>query len=219
MGNHENGHAQLFLQILHQFQNLRLDGHVQGGGGLVGNEDIRFAGQRHGDHHSLTHAAGKLVGILLQALFRFVDAHQRQQLRRPIPGLGAVAAGVQLNGLHQLIAHGVHRVQAGHGVLKDDGDPVAADFPHFAVRQAHQLLALEFDAAAHDAAGMGQYLQNGIRRHAFARSGFSHNAQHLAAVQIEGNAVYGLYFTRGRKEGRSQISDFQQCHNALSSFP
>ena len=36
---HDNGHAQLLLQILQQVQNLRLDGHVQGGGGLVGDQD------------------------------------------------------------------------------------------------------------------------------------------------------------------------------------
>ena len=44
MGDNDDGHTQLFLQILHQFQDLGLDGHVQGGGGFVGDEDIRFTG-------------------------------------------------------------------------------------------------------------------------------------------------------------------------------
>ena len=156
---HENGHAQLFLQILHQFQNLRLDGHVQGGGGLVGNEDIRFAGQRHDDHHPLTHAAGKLVWILLQALFRFVDAHQRKHLNRSRPGLFPVAPGVEHDRLHQLIADGKGRRKARHGILKNDGYAVTANFSYFFLRRADQLPAVQLDRSAHDPAGMREDLQ------------------------------------------------------------
>ena len=57
MGNHDDGHAQFFLQALHQFQNLRLNGHVQRGGRLVGDQNIGLAGQRHGNHDSLAHTA------------------------------------------------------------------------------------------------------------------------------------------------------------------
>ncbi len=49
---------QLARQILHQFEDLRLDGDVERGGRLVGDQQRRFTRNRHGDHHALPHAAG-----------------------------------------------------------------------------------------------------------------------------------------------------------------
>jgi hypothetical protein len=37
---------------------LRLDGDVERGGRLVGDQHFRIAGERHGDHGALAHAAG-----------------------------------------------------------------------------------------------------------------------------------------------------------------
>ena len=54
-----NGPAQ-FREKVHD---LRLHGDIERGGGLVGDEDARVLGERHGDHHALAHAAGELVGI------------------------------------------------------------------------------------------------------------------------------------------------------------
>ena len=36
-----------------QLQDLRLHGDVEGGGGLVRDQDVRAKGERHGDHHAL----------------------------------------------------------------------------------------------------------------------------------------------------------------------
>ena len=46
-----------FLQLAHQLEDLRLDGHVEGGRRLVGDQHLRVAGQRHRDHDALPHAA------------------------------------------------------------------------------------------------------------------------------------------------------------------
>ena len=130
VGDHDDGHAQFLLEGLHQLQNLGLNGHVQSGGGLVGDQNIRLTGQSHGDHNPLAHTAGELEGILLHPLFRLVDVNQPQHFHGPIPGLLLVAAGVQGDGLHQLVADGVGGVQGGHGVLEDNGDLVAPDIFH-----------------------------------------------------------------------------------------
>ena len=61
--------AELLFQVHHQLQDLGLDGHVERGGRLIGNQH-GVAGQRHGDHGALAHAAGELVGIFPGALFR-----------------------------------------------------------------------------------------------------------------------------------------------------
>ncbi len=62
-----------FLQFAHQVEDLRLDGDVQRRGRFIGDQHLRIAGQRHGDHHALPHAAGQLVRIGLRAPLRFGD--------------------------------------------------------------------------------------------------------------------------------------------------
>jgi hypothetical protein len=53
--------AVLPLQLSHQLQHLRLHGDVERRRRLVGDQHLGAAGQRHGDHHPLAHAAGQLV--------------------------------------------------------------------------------------------------------------------------------------------------------------
>ena len=55
-------------QALHELQNLCLDCDVQGGGGLVGDDQLGVTAQCHGDHHPLPHAPAEMVGILTQAI-------------------------------------------------------------------------------------------------------------------------------------------------------
>jgi hypothetical protein len=57
MGDEDDGRAGLFLQLKNELEHLRLDGDIQGGGRLVGDEQLRAASQRHGDHYALAHAA------------------------------------------------------------------------------------------------------------------------------------------------------------------
>ncbi len=54
-------HLHLFLQHADKLQNLRLNGDVERGGRLIGNQQGRFAAERHGDHHALTHPARQLM--------------------------------------------------------------------------------------------------------------------------------------------------------------
>src|SRR5699024_19579 len=63
VGDEHDGGVDLLLELHQKIQDLRLDGHVQGGGGLVGDDEAGVTGQGDGDHHSLAHAAGELVGV------------------------------------------------------------------------------------------------------------------------------------------------------------
>ena len=53
VGDHDHTHAELALQPLDQVEDLRLDGDVEGGGRLIGDEKSGTAGERHGDHGAL----------------------------------------------------------------------------------------------------------------------------------------------------------------------
>ena len=73
-------------QALEQLEDLRLDGDVERGGRLVGEQQSAAGGERHGDHHPLALAARELVRVVVEPAPR---VRQRHQLEQP---LGLVAA-------------------------------------------------------------------------------------------------------------------------------
>ena len=64
----QHGHVHLVLQALQQLEDLRLDGDVERGGRLVGDQQVGLVGERHGDHDALALAARELMRKGLQAL-------------------------------------------------------------------------------------------------------------------------------------------------------
>ena len=55
--------SELLDQLREQVEDLGLHHHVEGGGRLVGDDELRAAGERHRDHHALPLPAGQLVGV------------------------------------------------------------------------------------------------------------------------------------------------------------
>ena len=70
------------IELAQQREDLRLHRHVERRGRLVGDQQFGIAGQRHGDHGALAHAARQLVRILAQAARHVVHAHLLEQLSR-----------------------------------------------------------------------------------------------------------------------------------------
>ena len=68
------------LQLLEQVKDLALDGDIERGRRFVGDQQLRVAGERHGDHDALAHAAGKLVRIGAQRACGRRNAHEVEQL-------------------------------------------------------------------------------------------------------------------------------------------
>src|SRR5215471_18351637 len=61
VGHEDEGHARLALDVLEEVEVLRLDGHVEIGGGLVGDDQSRAAGEGDGADDALAHAAAHLM--------------------------------------------------------------------------------------------------------------------------------------------------------------
>ena len=68
VGDEDDRHLQFLAEAVDEVEDLRLDGDVEGCGGLVGDEEFRLAGQGHGDHDPLAQAAGELVGVGVEPL-------------------------------------------------------------------------------------------------------------------------------------------------------
>ena len=146
VGDEDHAHRQLLLQLADQRQDLRLDGDVERGGGLVGDQQRGPAGQRHRDHHPLAHAARQLVRVAAQHLARFWNAHQVEEAQRLGHGLGLRAALVQHDAFGDLLADGEHRVQAGHRLLEHHRDVGAAQRAHLRAAGLRQVDAFAIAA-------------------------------------------------------------------------
>ena len=113
----------------------------------------------------------------------------RSMARLRAAGLRKIEVGA--DGLDQLIADPVQRIEAGERILKDHADPLAADAAQFFRRQIVDPHARQIDLAAGDAAGRIDQADHRKTGDGFSGAGFADHAQHLALGDVEGNAVDG----------------------------
>ena len=137
----DHGQSRIALQLLDQIDDFRLNGHVEGGGRLVGDEYARLAGEGHGDAHALPHAARELVRILAHALRRIGNSHLGQKLRGALLRVSGRQGEMQTQHFGDLAADGEHRIQRRQGILKHEGDFPAADASHLQPRLAEKIAA------------------------------------------------------------------------------
>ena len=168
MGDEEDRQPGLGLQPLEQAQHLGLDGDVQGRGGLVGDQQLRIAGQGHGNHDPLLHTAGELMGIFPDAPLRVRDADGVEQLQDPGGHRPVVTIGVGRHRLGDLAPHRQNRVEGGLGLLKDHAHAPAPHPAHGALRYFQQRGVVKPDAASGNAARGGQQAHQGQGRHGLA---------------------------------------------------
>src|SRR5260221_14642751 len=87
MGDEYDGGVEVAPQTGDELKNLRLDRHVERGGWLVGDQQLRIARERDSDHDALAHAAAELVGIRAQAAGSVWNADGFHERRCPPTGL------------------------------------------------------------------------------------------------------------------------------------
>ena len=122
MGNQNDRHVLGPLEFSHQFENLRLDGHIQCGSRLIGHQHRRVASEALSDHGSLQHTARKFKGVLFGAFGGLGYFSLIEQFHRSTRGIGVTHATMDHQRLGNLVANGHGRVERGHGILKDHAD-------------------------------------------------------------------------------------------------
>jgi hypothetical protein len=141
VGDQQHAHAAARLEIGQQIEHLGLDGHVEGRGGLVGDQQAGVARQGDGDHHPLLHATRQLEGVFGQAPPGVGNAHRIEQALGFVPGRLAMQAPVTDQHFTDLVADGHHRIEAGGRLLEDHRQVLAADVAHAGFRQILQGFA------------------------------------------------------------------------------
>ena len=208
-------------------QDLRLRRHVDRRGRLIGDQQARLAGQRHGDHRALPQSAGQLPGIRIDALLRPSRCRRRGTARRSARAPAATAddrAIVQHDRLDDLRADRVHRAERRHRFLRDQRDLGAAQVAHHAGRAAGgargrsvcRASAIQ-DLAAGDAAGRIDQLQDRPHRHALAAAAFADDADDLAGEHVEAHAIDRAHRAFVQSERHAQVAHAQQRRSAQLS--
>ena len=211
VGDHHDRHAELALERQKQVEDLRLGRDVERRGGLVGDQELGPAHQRHRDHHALAHAAGQLVRIGVRAIARGGDADHVQHGHRLAPGLAAAERAVLAQRLDQLVADPIDRVERGHRLLKDHAEAVAAHVPHLLVRERREIGAVEPDVARGDARDrLRQKPHDRECGDALAAAGFADQAQNLALAERKAHLLDRLEGAPRRADADLQVLDHQK---------
>ena len=169
MSDQNDRHTQLLLKILHQLQNLSLNGYVQSRRRLICDQNVRLAGKCHGDHNTLTHTAGELKRILLDPAFRLIDAYHLEQLNRTAVCCGSgLVLRVKTKCLTKLPSNRKGRIQRSHGILENDGTLFSAEFVHLLLVVIQDILAVEEDLSLYNLSGRSKNLHDGIGSNGFS---------------------------------------------------
>ena len=217
VGDEQHGHAALALNVLDQFQDLRLGGHVERGGGLVGDQQHGFEHQRHGDHDALALAARKLVRIGGIDAFRIRDADATQHGKRLFPPRRRAERSVRRQHFVDLIPAGHHRIEGGHRLLEDHRHARGTEIPQPRLAREQDLLALE----PHGADGSQrprQQAHHGLRRHRFSGARLADQAHDLAPVHGEAYIAYRMRALPARRQSNGEMRDLERGRHGQIDF-
>src|SRR6185312_8758148 len=210
VGDQHHRHAMVAAELLQERDDLRLDGDVERGGRLVGDDELRIAAQRQRDDDALTHAAREMVRIVVEALCRGRDADFGQELDRPRARLARRHLAVRRDRLDELSPDAVERIEAGQRVLENCADALAADVPQLLRREVVDALAGEDDAPCRDAPGPVDEADDRGAGHGFAGAGFADHAQHFTGADLERYIVDRHQRCPPRREFDAQMLDAKQ---------
>ena len=189
VGHEQQRHAPAALQVPHQRQDLGLGGDVQRRRRLVGDQHVRLQRQGGGDGDALPLPAGELVRVGGGGAGRVGQADLGQQVEHAGLDGGAGQVRVGAERLGYLVADAVQRVERGGGVLEHHRDAGASDAAHVAFRQRQKVRASQGDAPARHGDARRQQAQHGGGQQGLAGAAFADEAQDLAGVHMQGDAV------------------------------
>ena len=195
-------------QLPHEMDHLRFERDVEGGGGLVRDQERRIHRQRHGDRDALAHAAGESVRVVVDALLGIGDPDLAQHGDGAVP-LRLAGRRVAILDVDHLGLDRHHGVQGGHGVLEDHGDPRPADVAQSRVRQPQDVRPLEANRAGADPGVAGEQPQDRGGQRGLPAAAFADHADDASRRHGEVHVPEGLHRAPRRGELDGEIADLQ----------
>jgi hypothetical protein len=155
--------------------------------------------------------ARPLMRKVVDPPLRARDADAAQQLDRPRARLASRHAAVAAQSLRHLVADRPDRIEAGHRILKDHGDVLAANLPHRRLAERHQVAAGKAQLLGPDGRRRRrQQPQHGAAEHRLAAARLADDAERLAGPHRERDVVVGHHPPAALAELDHQVLDLEQ---------
>src|SRR5262245_57851739 len=210
MRNEQDGHTCFRLQALQELQVLKLDGHVERGGRLIGNEHLGLTADGNGADDALLHAAAHLMRKLADPLIGGGDLDAAERPRCLLHDLCLGAPPAPENRLAQLLTDREHRIERSLRILQDHRNTPAPDLAHLALRAGQDIFSAETNLAAQRAcAAFRQQTHDGQRGQAFAAARLADEAQNLAASKVEAHAIDCLHHPPTQEKVGDKVAHLQ----------
>ena len=191
----EHRQSKFVAEIIEQIENLLLDGNIERGGGLVGDQQLRTVDDGHSDHDALAHASGELVRIAARTLFGVGDGNILHAFDRSPPSLGFGDLVVSQHRFRDLLADAHDRIERGHGLLKNHRNARAAELTKLIRRQSGEMrgdrVAILKSDLARDYGGWRQETHDGKGGNGLSRARFADQPQHFARSDRERKVANG----------------------------
>src|SRR3954470_4890868 len=185
------------LELDEQVEHLRLDRDVERRHRFVGDDELRPQHERPRDADPLALAAAELVRVAPHRLRAESDAIERvgDAGRALVP-----RHPVDSEALAYEVAYAHARIERAHGVLEDDLHVAALRLQPRAL-EAREVLALDRDRAG----GRLDETQQRAAERRLAAARLAHEAESLAAANLEVDAVDGVHLPDGAaKQSRAE---------------
>ncbi len=188
-----------------------LHGDVERRRRLVGEQQLRSAGQRQGDHHPLAHPAGELVGVLVEAARRPRGCStERSSVTARAPWRRDGSSEVQAQRLGDLLADRHHRVERAHRVLEDHRDSAPEMLAHLLVVETHQLASRRSARGRSGRRSPSATGSSPSERRSSCRSRIRRRRRASSLAQRQRHPVDGTHPAPGRQEVCLEVSDVEQ---------
>ena len=210
VGDQDRRHAAAFGQFDDQVHHRFLRGDVEPCGRLVGDQQLRIAGQRQRDHHALTHAAGELERIGVIALARPRDLDLFQRLDRLLAAIVAGRFHMLAQHILDLVADLTDRIERGARILEDHRDFAAAQVAHLCFGRGLDVNARKHHRAFGDLAGAIENPHHRVGCHRLAGAGLADDAQRLAFCHGNIDMLHRLDDAAPCGEFHGEIVDVKQ---------
>src|SRR5262249_46049175 len=152
-----------------------------------------LASQGHGDHHSLAHAARKLMWIVVNSASRRRNPDALKHSNGMSQRLLGRMPQMQPRDFRKLLSDGEERIKRRHWILKDHRDSIAANFRQLSLAHGQKISPFEKRAAADDfARRLRHEAEDRQARYALARAAFADNTERFARIDRQRNPVDGV---------------------------
>ena len=118
---------------------------------------------------------------------------------------------VLFQALRDLRAYRHHRIQGGHGFLKNHGDTATADSPHAFLGEYQEFFTIQQHGTGHDLATRPRkQSQQGQGRHGLSATRLAKQRESLALPDVKADAVYRAYCGIAMADTDAEVFYLQQ---------